>query len=184
MKDKLNNNDLISEIIYYEKENKFVVKYSSLKEEVYEELDLFDDKYEKIIELVMNQYGKSFEELENMGIIKIQKNSNLENVIKNCKIKNLITRKKLVSLLLTGTLMLSYFCISNVENSKNLNRKNQKNSKELEDLITPSPNKPLGKIETIEASKLPTLEPTVNITEIATIKPTPPCLLITIPSNA
>ena len=54
----INEEDLITKVIYDEKKNKFLVRYASLKEDVYEELNIFDDTYEKIIELVIKQYDK------------------------------------------------------------------------------------------------------------------------------
>ena len=116
--------------------------------------------------------GGQKEELEKMSIIKYKNISKLEKTLKNNKIKNLITRKRLISLVLVGTLTITYLTTS-LKNKKNIDTKSKQNFNTLDNSITPSPNKPLESVATIEATILPTIDKTSTITLEPTTNPTP-----------
>ena len=125
--------DLISEIVYYDDDSKFIEKYYSgdekeyLKEKLYDEEE-FDSLYDQKIAMLCEQYNLSEEELENLGIVSIKNSKkNLSEVVSTLKIKNLKLTKRIVAYTLAGAILLvgGYGIVKHVQKNKETKNKNQ-----------------------------------------------------------
>lgn len=167
------NDDLISEVIYDDKENKTTVNYYSGKSETFEEYDTESDIYLEKINLVCEQYDITAEELEKLGIIKAKKENKLTEVVKNVKVKNLITRKRLVSLAVAAALVATGFGISELRKKNNSNAEEKDSA--IENTITSNQEPTAEEIASVEVSELPnpTETPMPVQIEVPTVVSTP-----------
>lgn len=162
------DNDLISEIIYYDDDSKFIVKYYSgkseefLNDEVYDNLE-FDELYDQKLATLCAQYGLSEKELESLGIISIKDSKKrLNTVVSDLKVKNLKLAKRIVAYILAGAILSlgGYGVVKHVSKNKDNKPKNKQEYSYEEDTYINND------IPEVTISPVVTAEPTPFVPEV------------------